>query len=328
MRLTSQRPDPAHFWVRGTPRPWTGPDAPWVDLAGGSLGRPGRSQPSELPLLEGTPPEDLLYLPPVAEPLREARDRLARETLEGGVPVLAQFPPGQTGPPEGCRLVVDLSGHLLAGQNLRLPGLPAEVTAVWPLISGLTDGPERIRAGLEELAASGIDGVQGVALELTPADRRRLAELGGEDTFHRLFHGERPSERQFAAVAAAFGFKPFGERPLPAEWRPERGNRRLAGELALIAELWLRVGRPEAAGQAFYRASRWVDREPHDLERLCREGNLGVVSWLDRDSRRVLTELVSDGDSSLRRELESRYLGLQPERPPETGAPPAESPDS
>lgn len=308
MRLANQRPEPGRFWVRATPRPWPGPDCPWVDLAAGALGKPPKSQPSELPSVEGPPAEDVLYLPPVAEPLREARDRLALEALERGVPVLAQFLPGQVGPPAGCRLLLDLSGILFSGERLDLPSLPAGLAAVWPLVAGLTDTPNLVGPGLAGLAASGVRAVQGVALDLSAGDRRLLAERGGEETFHRLFHGDLPSERRFAIQASEHGYPPFCERPLPAEWRPERANRRLAGELALVAELWLRSGRSEAVGQAFYRASRLVDGENHDLERLCREGNLGVVSWLDEASREVIERLVLDGEPTLRRELEAEYL--------------------
>ena len=308
MRLTSQRPEPGHFWIRSTPTPWPGPDDFWVDLATAGLGRSVTSRPAGLEPLEGTEPEDLLYLPPVAAPLIEARDRLAAAILESGGPVLVQLVPGQPAPPTGCRPVLDLSGPLFGGEPPRLSSPPAGLIAVWPLVAGLTDGPELVRAGLESLAKSGVAEVQGLALKLSPGERRRLAEHGGEEAFHRIFHGELPSEREFAAAAAAQGFKALGERPLPAPWRPERGNRRLAGELALVGELWLRVGRAEATGQAFYRASRWVDKETHDLDRLCREGNLGVVSWLDRASRDVIRESVLEGRSSLRLELEEEYV--------------------
>jgi len=76
----------------------------------------------------------------------------------------------------------------------------------------------------------------------------------------------------------------------------------------MIGELWLRLGRLESRGQAFYRAARWVDREGHDLMVLAREGNLGVVSWLDRESRDQVEEIAVNDRSTLLEELYREYL--------------------
>ena len=89
-------------------------------------------------------------------------------------------------------------------------------------------------------------------------------------------------------------------------------TRLLAEELALIGELWFRLGRSESRGQGFYRAARWVDREAHDLTALAREGNLGVVSWLDIESRDLIQEIVANGSASLLAELREEYLGPSP----------------
>jgi hypothetical protein len=107
--------------------------------------------------------------------------------------------------------------------------------------------------------------------------------------------------------------EPWMARPLPTGPAGQVRNRRLAETLALIGELWLRLGRAEARGQAFYRAARWVDRESHDLVVLAREGNLGVVTWLDEDSRAVVEEFATEEESTLLRELRRQYLELPTE---------------
>ncbi len=306
MRWGRQRPDPSRLWVGLAPRPWPGPEQDWIDLAAGGLGR-------SAPALEPTPPasdllDDLVYLPPVGAELAHHRRVVARACLEGGAPVLLQLHPGEVAEElEGVVQVYDLTAALLSGDLESLAALPPGATAVWPLLAGLTDGEALRRQGLDRLVAAGIACVRGLALALDPADRRRMASLGDEGVFNRLFHGEPPSEQDFARAAYKRGLRPFIDRPLPAA--PRRcANRRLGGLMALIGELWLRLGRPEGRGQAFYRAARWIDRSEHDLTALCRDGNLHVVSWLDNESRRLIEEYVSSGGSTLLAELENEYL--------------------
>ena len=86
-------------------------------------------------------------------------------------------------------------------------------------------------------------------------------------------------------------------------------NRRLGEVLGLVAELWLRLGKPVGRGQAFYRAMRHVDRCHHDLGVLFREGNLGVLEWLDHDSRGVVEDTLGGGESRLLADLTAVYLG-------------------
>ena len=309
VRWLRQRPDPARLWIGVAPRGWPGPDGAWVDLAAGGLGRTA-------PGLEPSPPppdllDDLVYLPPVPPTLAGLRDAVAGACLEAGAPVLLQLRPGEAATVEGCLPVYDLTESLLEQTLESLRGLPRRAAALWSLVADLTDGEALRRKGLERLAAGGIACVRGLALQLDPADRRRLAALGDEETFHRLFHGEPPSEREFARAAHAMGLSPFVDRPLPASPRLA-ANRRLGELMALVGELWLRLGRPEAQGQIFYRAARWIDRSEHDLAALCREGNLPVVSWLDDRSRQVIEEYVARGESLLLRELEAEYLSGTP----------------
>jgi hypothetical protein len=157
-----------------------------------------------------------------------------------------------------------------------------------------------------------VERVQGICPDLSPAERRRIVDSLGETGFDKLFHGEAPSERSFSVAVSHLGLEPFLARPLPESPSRLRSNRRLAAELAWIGELWLRLGKAEARGQAFYRASRWVDREPHDVAALAREGNLGVIDWLESADREVIDEVVATGESSLLSELRRQYLDSAP----------------
>jgi hypothetical protein len=307
MRWTSQPPDPLHFWIRFAPRPWPGWDGLWVDLAQSVLGNSSTSS-LEIPERWRTdPPDDVVYLPPVPIELEGARQDLASFFTEHGTPVLLQQPVETVQVSGGSASVFDVLEALLAGRQAALADLPADSKVVWPLIAGLTDERRLWDEGLAALATAGAGYVQPLALELAPGDKRLLVDRAGEQSFHAVFHGQHPSERQFSSLAVDHGFSPFLPRPLPTA-SVKRENRRLAEQLALTAELWLRLGRAESAGQSLYRSARWVDRESYDLTMLCREGNLGVFPWLDTLSSGVISEFVSSGSSGLLAELEAEYL--------------------
>jgi hypothetical protein len=180
----------------------------------------------------------------------------------------------------------------------------------------LTDDPDLWESGCRDLAAAGVRCVQALTLSLKPSDRRRLAEQwDGEETFAALFHGPEPAERDFARAAHRHGLEPFLSRPLPSRSIPAAASSRwLSGVLALAGELWLRLGHPGEQGQAFYRASRWIDRSPYDLEALAREGNLAVLP-LDAVSREIVAECVATGGSERLARLLAEYVA-----PEETGA--------
>jgi len=272
----------------------------------------------EIAELADGPLDDVLYLPPVPPHRAAARDELARGRLVGGTPVLIQlFPDEETAvpPASGAAIVFDLLQALLEHDLESLRRLPSGASAVWPLLPGLTDDPALWEAGCAALAAAGVRCVQALAPALKPADRRRLAERwGGERTFDALFHGPPPAERDFARAAHQHGLAPFLSRPLPRPPAATAGNRWLGGMLALAGELWLRLGRPVEQGQAFYRAARWVDRSPYDLEALAREGNLAVLP-LDAASREIVAECAGTGESARLARLLAEYVA-----PEETGA--------
>ena len=308
MRWISQPPDPLHFWIGLAPRSWPGTEGLWVDLARGRLGTASRV-PSKLPNRWTTePPDEVAYLPPVPEEWVNQRVDLARSLMDLGAPVLVQRYVGDGQPEDRDSEVFDLLETLLAGKLESLVELPEGARVVWPLIAGLTDDSTQWENGLALLASAGVAHIQPLALDLEPADKRRLVERAGEGAFHALFHGEQPSEQAFSRLAAVRGFGPFLPRPLPGSG-VRRENQRLSEQLATAGELWLRVGRSESGGQGLYRSSRWVDSERHDLSALCREGNLGVFPWLDPLSARVISDFVSTGTATLVEELKAEYLG-------------------
>jgi hypothetical protein len=187
--------------------------------------------------------------------------------------------------------------------------VPAGAAAVWPLVPGLTDGSDLVAAGLHALAAAGVAAVQPVIPRLAPADRRRLAEGAGDEAFDRLFHGGEPDERAFARAAAARGLAFFLPRPLPRPPLAGAANRRIAADLAVAGELWLRLGRAPSQAQAFFRAARWADETGYDLPALAREGNLGVVAAVDAASRALIEEAAASGrEPSLVAQLRAAYV--------------------
>ncbi len=344
-RLTARLPEPGRFWIRYAPRTWKGPERPWLDLAAGRLGRSSRpdtasagdedGQPSLGDLLGTAEPalDDVLYLPPVPEHLAGWRDAMAERALAGGTPVLVQLLPGdetrllREAPVPGAAgavVVVDLLAALLPGGLLHEDG-PAEplaadgfsgiAAAVWPLLPGLTDDPALWERACERLAACGLGCLQALVPAFGPGDRRRLAQGSREGAFEALFHRghrEPPPERDFARIAHRHGLAPFLPRPLPRPPWPRVENRRIAGRLALAAELWLRLGRPVEQAQSLFRAARWLDATPYDVDALRREGNLAVVTALDPLARRVVAEAAEaagGGEPALLAELLAEYLG-------------------
>lgn len=306
--LAEQTPDPNHCWVRFAPRSWPGADELWLDLFSRGLGRRGRAGVNlDSDLVSGSH-DDVVYLPPVDESHEDSLRRAIEALVAADIPLLVQVLPRNQPVSPGSEYVFDLLQAIATLKLEDLRELPQGSSAVWPLVGGYTDDPALWNEVLASLAEGGVSRVQGVSADLSPADRRRIVEVAGERGFDKLFHGPPPAERDFAVVVNRFGMEPFLSRPLPQGPTRLRGNRRLAEELSLIGELWLRLGRSESRGQAFYRAARLIDREAHDLTALAREGNLGVVTWLDAGSRQLVDEIVATGSASLLTELRNEYL--------------------
>ena len=313
----AQLPEPGRFWIRYVPRSWEPPERPFLNLAAGRLGEWGRNpkaRPSDLFALANTSLDDVLYLPPVLPRRAAARDEVARARLMAGTPVLVQLLPGDetTVPPvTGAAFVYDLLPAVLDRDFRglgRLRRLPTGASAVFPLLPGVTDDPALWELVCRDLASAGVRCVQALAPSLEPGDRRRLVErLEEEGAFEAVFHREAPSERDFARLAHRHGLEPFLPRPLPRSPVLGAGNRRLAGILALTAEVWLRLGRPIETGQALYRDARWIDRSSYDLEALTHEGNLGVLPF-DPLSREIVAAYVESEHSDLLERLLAEYL--------------------
>lgn len=252
--------------------------------------------------------DDVVYIPPVGESQIEARMELASGLAAGGGAVLVQRLPGDE-PLTGDVVEIYDVLHTVATNDLAgFDAIPTGAAVLWPLVGGYSDDRAMWEEGVERLAAKRVRCVQGISADLSPADRRRLVDVAGDQGFEKLFHGPAPADREFAAVVHRHGLEPFFPRPLPATPSRVRHNRHLAGILASIGELWLRLGRAESQGQSYFRAARLVDRESHDLVRLAREGNLGVVTWLDEDSGRVVAEITTDDKSTLLTDLRREYL--------------------
>ncbi len=263
---------------------------------------------AELPRLDAAELDDLFYLPPVPRDQAAARDGWAAGLIESGTGVLIQLNPGDATEVAEARVVYDLLRPLLAGDVAQLAELPAASIAVWPLIPGITDSPELWQGGCAALAEAGVAVVQPSIVELRGDQRRQLAEAGGDGVFEALFHGPPPAEREFSRRAAGHGLAAFAPRPSGFGTARQLRNRRLAGDLALAGELWLRLGRSVAAGQALLLAARRADTTRRDLAALAREGNLGVLDWLDGRSVDLVAEITATGRSSSVEALLAEYL--------------------
>lgn len=315
------------------------PAAPvrWLDLSRGCFGRPGEASEAaagsgpaehadlaELPGFPDGPFDDVLYVPPVAPEHRAARDRALAPILEAGTPVVVQLvtrepmpdPAGSaasaatatSAASAGVLAVVDLLEPLLAGETDPLERVPPDAVAVWPLVSGLTDGEELREAGLARLARAGVSTVQGVVPDLSPAERRMLAEGRDESVFDALFHGRAPDPRELARAVVRHGMAPFAARPLPRPPLAGAPGREIGGLLLLAGELCQRLGQ-HGRGQAHFRAARWIDRSRYDLRVLAAEGNLQVIHWLDPASREIVEEWARAGRSATVDGLLEEYAG-------------------
>ena len=308
LTLAEVRPEPANLWIRYVPRHWPGPEGPWMDLSCGRLGQPARGEAVAPRVGPAKRVGDLVYLPPLAPAFSPARETLIRSLLARDVPVLVQLMPGEAPSLQGGLRVYDLLPVLLGSDLRPLGGLPADSVAAWPLLPGIGDDAAAWEEGLGRLAEAGVAAVQGVVLHLEPVERRRLAESLGGPAFEALFHGAAPSERAFAGAVSRAGLSPFcldavhrcsGGRP---------GNRYVASTLSLVADLTIRLGGTEAAGQSLFRAARLISVSEFDVLALARDGNLHIVDWLDSTARSIVDEIAASGRSGLAEDLQARYV--------------------
>lgn len=302
-RLLREHPgEPAGFWVRHSPRRWPLPETPWIDLASGTLGGDLEPDPGALAALRGERLDGVLYLPPVPPEMAAARDALAAAHAARGTPVLVQLLPGDppVARPEPVVAVWDLL-PLALGRSEGI-ALGPGAAAAWPLLPGAA-AEGTLAEAIVAVAAAGIGVLQGVALELAPHQRRALGAELSERRYLALFHGAAPAAAPVVRAAWAAGLEPLLPRPLPRPPLRPSGNAALAGELAALGELCLRLGEPEPRAQALLRAARFAERSAPDLAALARDGNLGVLPWLEGEPRLVVEELLGGAPPSLRAEL-------------------------
>lgn len=301
--------DPGRLWVRYVPRSWPGPSQAWSDLA---RLRPGAAQRFDVgpiappPRAEAVP--DAVWVPPVDAAYRPFREALLESLRDSGLPHLDHRLAEEAPKEARDELVLDLFGMLLRREDDGFATLPAGAWVLWPLVPGLTDSPGRVESGLGQLVRAGIRGVHGIALELDARQRRKFAEIGGDEVFTALFHGEHSSEREFARRVNAAGLEVFYPRPLPVASRPA-GTRRLAGVLYRAGDLWRRLGRAGVQGEEILAAARRLDEIETDARRLVEEGNLDILDWLPARARSLLREFVDSGaPPELLAGLEREYL--------------------
>jgi len=122
-----------------------------------------------------------------------------------------------------------------------------------------------------------------------------------------FFHRPAAPLPPFWRALERSGLEPFLERPVPAEPRSLAVRRRVAGDLARAGDLLLVTG-DEVAAQGLLLAARRLDGEALDLEALVREGNLGVLEWLDQASAAAVRESLARGRSRVLSELLARFL--------------------
>jgi hypothetical protein len=301
IRFREILPEPRRLWVRACPVLWPGAEGDWIDLSGPSLGAAGSGPLGELAAERPAKLDDVVYLPPVEAPEEGPRRRLAERLENAGCPVLLQGIAGTEGAAEPA--VVDLTGWLLEGRPESLAGVWAGATTIWPWIAGLTDREDLWRPALAHLAAAQVRRVVAVAPELSPRQRRQLAERVEVQDYAAFFH--RPAEPlvAFWRALAELGLEAFLDRPVPAEPRSLAVRRRVAGDLALAGDLLLLTTGDEVAAQNLLLAARRLDSESLDLEALVREGNLGLLDWLDDASTMAVLEALERGRSRVLSEL-------------------------
>lgn len=295
VELVRWAPEPANLWIEASPR-WRGrDDVPWIDLRTLDLG--GAAHASRGAQAGGGSIPGTLYLPPPESAPALDQGELVPWALATGAAVIAHTPVGEEVAPGGATALVDLLAALLEQDLDRVPAPVPDALLLWPLIPGVTDAPALIDRGLDRLERLGWRAVTPFVPALSPRARRRLGGRLGPVAFNRLFGGGSADPRAFASAAVARGLDPLARRTL-ASSGPRRLERRVAAELALIAELLPAVGGSEPAAQIFFRAARWFETTERDVPALWREGNLAVVPWIDAEIEALVGELAAGAERS------------------------------
>lgn len=278
-------PEPIGLWIDAAPQVIAG-EEPWIDPRTRDLGGIGR-RPQRA---RARPPHGptTVYLPPLATVDDELAQGVRAWCEASGVPLLVHTELGSA--PDAGTPLVDCLRVVIEEDWEALAGTPEGAVVLWPLLPGLGDGHEALAAGLELLRGRTVRAVVGFVPELARRARRRLAQSYGEIVFDALFHPRPVDPRRFAAACRKRDLEFLPRRLLGTA--PRRTERRIAAELALVADLLLELDASPARAQRFYRAARWVEATPHHLATLAREGNLGVVPFLDHQIAALIEDLV------------------------------------
>ena len=315
LNLREHVAEPANLWIRHSfPRwPAAGSDDLWWDLATGGL-PPSTAGPlpAAAEAAEGVHSvTDVVYVPPLPADHEPLRTRIVEAAAGAGVPLLIQVvanipvggsslgelaAPRLADLPPNAVVAVDLLDALVRHaaalrsefRERRQPGLPFEprplagATVVWPLVADWTDQPGLLAPAMARLAAAGARLVVPRAMQLGARERRLLAERlqsTWPEAFDALFHGGEtpPDTAAFQRAAEAADLQPRLPRPLPAPPLPPRLRRarELAGHLIELGDA------AGSEGPVYYRAARFLDRGEVDVDAAAREGNLGVMPWLE-----------------------------------------------
>lgn len=315
--------EPANLWIRHSFSRWPSSSGRlWCELTTGGL-PPAVSSPPVEPSQAAALVRslaDVVYVPPVSVTEEQLRALVAAAAAEVGVPLLLQVSadfdihertfvvdgPAAGQEPVGSAevvVVVDLLDCLVRHavelrsefRKRRQPGLPfaprplSGANVIWPLVAGWTDQPALLEPAMSRLAAAGAGRVVSRAMHLGAGDRRLLCERlqsAWPEAFDALFHGGdvAPASAPFHEAAAAAGLDSRLPRPLPARPLPPRLRRarQLAGHLIELGDA------ADAQGDAYYRAARFLDRGEVDIDAAAREGNLGVLPWLEEPARQAV----------------------------------------
>ncbi len=290
-------PGPFSLWARFAPRAWPLATELHVDPVAAALAvpqSPRRSTAADALPAEPPSEPEVTYLPPVAPERSHERDEFVRRIATAGGHALVHLRPGEVDVERGGTAVVDLLSPLLVAAEPEAFDLPAGAWVVVPLISGLLDGEAQRERWLDRLAVLKVAAVVGLAVALEPTERRRLAEVAGEGRWDAIFHGEPPAESAFARAASAAGLATIPPRPNVVMQPRAARNRELASVLCEAGEIWLRLGRGEAEGEALLAAARRIAASALDFSALAREGNLPVVDWLSLLARRLIEERLTE----------------------------------
>ncbi len=261
---------------------------------------------------------DVVYVPPLPAEHGRLRTRIIEAAAEVGAPLLIQVvgnipvgasslrelaAPGPADLPPNHVVAVDVLDALVRHaaalkddlEERRQPSLPFEpapllgMTVVWPLVADWTDQPRLLESAMARLSAAGACRVVPRAMQLDARERRLLAERlqsSWPEAFDALFHGDdSPADSAaFRCAAEAAGLESRLPRPLPALPLPPRLRRarQLTGHLIELGDA------AGAEGDAYYRAARFLDRGEVDIEAAAREGNLGVLPWLEQPAKQAV----------------------------------------